>query len=123
LLQDAALRVLWLPLNRTHVAHRAARLWAWLTTLVGSHSAIKCGNVVNGDAASAKRMGHRRSVVIGKLSEVQVFGADVNLVGALDKAAGVTGAFDVVVDRSPIYHATRHGYACAINQRRSGYDG
>jgi len=31
---DAALRVLWLHLKRTHVAHRAAGLGAWLAVPV-----------------------------------------------------------------------------------------
>ena len=67
---DAALRVLWLPLERTHVARITTRLRAWLAALVLVHLAINCGNVVDGDAVSAKRVGLGRSAVIGKLSEV-----------------------------------------------------
>jgi hypothetical protein len=40
-----------LHLERTHVAHRAARLWSWLATLVLVHLADRIGNLVDGSAA------------------------------------------------------------------------
>ena len=59
-----------LHLKRPHVAHRAARFWAWVAALVLRQIAVHFRNVVDGNASLTKRVRHGRSAVIGKLVEV-----------------------------------------------------
>ena len=77
-----------LHLKRPHVAplRVCCARWTWEATLVLGHLAVLCRNLVDGsaaftEAAVAGLVRHGEPAVSGKLSEVQVVGADVNLVG------------------------------------------
>ncbi len=80
-----------LHLKRSHVAHRVAGF----TALVGRQrlavriDAVHCWNHVDGNAARAKRVRFGQSTVVGKLSQLQVADADVDLVGTLVEASCV----------------------------------
>ncbi len=53
-----------LPLKRSHVAHRAARLRSWFAALVGVYFALGFRNHADGDATGQKGVGKRWSAVV-----------------------------------------------------------
>ena len=64
-------------------------------------NALHCRNLVDGSAARAKRVRLGRSAIVGEITQLQVVGADVDLVGGSVEAAGVAGRFDVVAVGGP----------------------
>jgi hypothetical protein len=99
-LHDAALWILGLPLERTHVAPVSNRFTgsqgrankSRFAALVGLQrfalrtDAVVRRNHVNGDAddgLSQQRMRHGRSAVVGKLAEVQLLYGDVDPIGPI----------------------------------------